>query len=130
MTTRKENGVWLVREALDVNRYDFDGTAEELKANIDLVVEKARAMGMVGEGWFDLDLTRGYYDGGDDVKITYNFDRAENEKEKATREKAAAKRKETAAAKRKATAEAKKLKADAEYAEFLRLKEKFEVLNK
>jgi hypothetical protein len=125
MTARKENGIYVVREVLEVNRYDFDGTADELKANIDLIVEKARAMGMVGEGRFDLDLTRGYYDGGDDVIITYNFVRAENEKEKAKREAAEAKMKEAAAAKRKAAAEARKLKKDAEYAEYLRLKEKF-----
>jgi hypothetical protein len=125
MTARKENGVWLVREVLDVNRYDFDGTADELKANIDLIVEKARLIGMVGEGRFDLDLTRGYYDDGDDVIITYNFVRAENEREKTKREAAEAKMKEAASAKRKTAAEARKLKKDAEYAEYLRLKEKF-----
>ena len=109
---------------LTVNRYDFDGTAEELKANIDLIVEKARAMGMVGEGRFDFELESSYYDSYE-LKVTYYFDRVENEKEKAKRESAEAKMKEAAAAKRKAAAEARKLKKDAEYAEYLRLKEKF-----
>lgn len=123
MTARKENGIWLVRETMEVNRYEFDGTADELKANIDLIVEKARAKGMVGEGRFDLE--RGYYYDDYELKVTYDFDRVENEKEKAKREDAEAKMKEAAAAKRKAAAEARKLKKDAEYAEYLRLKEKF-----
>jgi hypothetical protein len=113
MTARKENGIYVVRETMEVNRYDFDGTADQLKANIDLIVEKARVMGMVGEGWFDLDLMRyghydDYYDDYCELKITYNFDRVENEKEKSKREDAEA-----------------KMKKNAEYAEYLRLKEKF-----
>ena len=125
MTDRKENGIYIVRDEFEVNRYDFDGTADQLKANIDLVVEKARAKGMVGDGTFDFDIeSRGYYDDYE-IKVTYYFDRIETEKEKAAREKVEAKLKEEAAKKRKATAEKKKLKADAEYAEFLRLKEKF-----
>jgi hypothetical protein len=124
MTACKKNGVYVVFQIMEVNRYDFDGTADELKANIDLVVEKARAMGMIGEGRFDFDLESGGYNGYD-LNVTYNFDRVENEKEKAKREAAEANLKEAAAAKRKAAAEARKLKKDAEYAEFLRLKEKF-----
>ena len=121
---RKENGIYVVRETMEVNRYDFDGTADELKANIDLIVEKARAKGMVGEGRFDFDVERDYdcYT----LSVTYDFDRMENAKERATREKAEAKLKEIAAKKRKKAAEARKLKKDEEYAEFLRLKEKFE----
>ena len=61
MTARKENGIYVVRETMEVDRYGFDGTADELKANIDLIVEKARAMGMVGEGRFDFELGRSYY---------------------------------------------------------------------
>ena len=61
-----------------------------------------------------------------DLNVKYYFDRKENEKEKATREKAEANVKEAAAARRKAATEARKLKKDAEYAEFLRLKAKFE----
>ena len=123
MVARKENGIYVVRETMEVNRYDFDGTADELKANIDLIVEKARAKGMVGEGRFDFDVERDYdhYT----LTVTYNFDRAENDREKAVREKAEAKLKEEAAKKRKKAAEARKLKKDAEYAEYLRLKEKF-----
>lgn len=123
MAARKENGIYVVRESMEVNRYDFDGTADVLKANIDLVVEKARAKGMVGDGYFDFDVERDYdyYT----LNVTYNFDRIENDKERAAREKAEAKRKEEAAAKRKKAAEARKLKKEAEYAEYLRLKEKF-----
>lgn len=102
----------MVSETMEVNRYDFvDGTADELKANIDSVIEKARARGMVGVGRFDFDVDRGYHDSDYELKVSYYFDRRENEKEKAAREK---------------VAEARKLKKDAEYAEFLRLKAKFE----
>lgn len=124
MAARKKNGVYVVWDSLDVNRYDFEGTADQVKANIDLIVEQARAKGMVGEGRFDLSVTAGYYDTYD-LEVTYCFDRAETDKERAARELAAAKAKEEAAAKRKKAAAARKLKKDAEYAEFLRLKEKF-----
>lgn len=125
MTARKENGIYVVRESMDVNRYSFDGTAEYVKSYIDEVVEKARAKGMVGDGTFDFDLERSYYEAEYEIKVTYIFDRTENDKERAAREKAEAKLKEDAAEKRKKAAEARKLKKDAEYAEFLRLKEKF-----
>lgn len=121
---RKVEGEWLVRDEFEVSRYDFEGTADEVKANIDLVVEKARAKGMVGEGRFDMTTVREYYDDYD-IKLTYYFDRMETDKEKASREKAEAKRKADAAAKRKADAEKRKLKKDAEYAEYERLKAKF-----
>jgi hypothetical protein len=62
MVARKENGIYVVSDSLAVNRYDFDGTADQLKANIDLVVEKARAMGMVGQGTFDMEVGSDYYD--------------------------------------------------------------------
>jgi len=126
MTARKENGIYVVRETMEVSRYEFDGTAEDLKRNIDLIVERANAKGMINEGRFDFDLERGYYDDDYEIKVAYNFNREENDKEKATREKIEAKLKEDVAAKRKKAAEARKLKKDAEYAEFLRLKEKFE----
>jgi hypothetical protein len=123
MAARKENGIYVVRETMEVNRYDFDGTADALMDTIDLVVEKARAKGMVGDGYFDFDVERDY-----DycvLNITYNFDRTETDRERTARERAEAKLKEDAANKRKKAAEARKLKKDAEYAEFLRLKEKF-----
>ena len=60
MTARKENGIYVVRDVMEVNRYDFDGTtADELKTNIDLIIDKARAKGMVGEGRFDFDIEIG-----------------------------------------------------------------------
>ena len=122
---RKENGIYVVRETMKVNRYDFDGTADEVKANIDLIVEKARSKGMVGEGRFDLTTERGYYNDDYEIVMTYYFDRIETDKEKSKREKIEAKVKADAAAKRKKAAEKRKLKKDPEYAEFLRLKEKF-----
>jgi hypothetical protein len=120
---RKENGIYVVREIMEVNRYDFDGTADEVKANIDLIVEKARAKGMVGDGRFDFDVERDYdyYT----LNVTYDFDRLETDKEKATREKIEAKMKADAAAKRKEAAEKRKLKKDDEFAEYERLKAKF-----
>ena len=123
---RKVDGEWLVREGLEVSRYDFEGTADQIKANIDLVVEKARAKGMVGEGTFDMSTVRcGYYEGDYELQVTYAYDREENEKEKTAREKAEEKVKADAAKKRKVAAAKAKLKKDTEYQEFLRLKEKF-----
>ncbi len=124
MSRKNEDGIYVNYSSISCNQYSFEGTAESVKAYIDSVVEMAKTNGMVGEGRFGFSVTRSYYD--DYVLcVSYEFDRVENEKEKAAREKAEAKRKEDAAAKRKATAEAKKLKADAEYAEYMRLKEKF-----
>jgi hypothetical protein len=122
---RKVEGEWLVRDEFEVNRYEFEGTAAEIKANIDLVVEKARAKGMVDEGTFDMTNVRGYYDDDYEIKMTYSFERTETDKEKAAREKAEAKAKADAAAARKKKAEQKKLKTDAEFAEYERLKAKF-----
>jgi hypothetical protein len=96
-----------------------------VKSYIDAIVEKAKEKGMVGEGRFDFSICNGFYDNDYELNVVYEFDRVETEKEKTSRENAEAKRKEAAAKKRKAAAEKKKLKADAEYAEFLRLKEKF-----
>lgn len=121
---RKVDGVWLVRDEFTVSRYDFDGTADDLKTRIDETVDKAREMGMVGEGRFDLSTERDYYDDYE-IVITYYFDRPETDKEKATREKIEAKMKADAAAKRKKEAEKRKLKKDAEFAEYKRLKAKF-----
>lgn len=128
MARKNENGVYVNYDKIICDRYSFEGTAENVKAYIDNIVEAAKTHGMVGEGTFDFSVCRGYYDDDYELNVTYEFERVETEKEKATREKAEAKLKEEAAKKRKATAEKKKLKADAEYAEFLRLKEKFSVL--
>jgi hypothetical protein len=125
MSRKNEYSIYVNYDKVNCDRYSFEGTAESVKAYIDSVVEAAEAKGMVGDGRFDFNVGRGYYGDDYDLDIVYEFDRVENEKEKAAREKAEAKRKEDAAAKRKATAEAKKLKADAEYAEYMRLKEKF-----
>jgi len=130
MSRKNENGIYVNYDRVDCDRYGFEGTAENVKAYIDTIVEAAKDKGMVGEGRFDFDVGRGYYGDDYELSVTYGFERVETEKEKATREKAEAKQKSDAAVKRKEKAEAKKLKADAEYAEFLRLKEKFEVLNK
>jgi hypothetical protein len=125
MAGRKENGIYVVRDEIAVNRYDFDGTAETLKSNIDAIVEKARAKGMVGEGYFDFSVAGDYYDSYL-LEVTYSFNRAETDAERINRETAEAVAKAAAAEKRKKAAEARKLKKDTEYAEFLRLKEKFE----
>ena len=45
---------------------------------------------MVGEGRFDFDIERGYYGDDYELKVSYYFDRVENEKEKDAREKAEA----------------------------------------
>jgi hypothetical protein len=130
MARKNKDGIYVNYDKISCDRYSFEGTAEDVKYYIDTIVKKAEEKGMIGEGRFDLSIRSGYYDDGYELDITYEFDRVETEKEKATREKAEAKLKEEAAKKRKETAEKKKLKADAEYAEFLRLKEKFGVLEK
>jgi hypothetical protein len=121
---KNEFGIYVSNDSIECDRYSFEGSAESIKAYIDSVVEQAKERGMVGDGSFDLHISYGMYDTYD-IEMTYYFTRIENDKEKAAREKEEAKKKEATAKKRKATAEKKKLKADAEYAEFLRLKEKF-----
>jgi hypothetical protein len=130
MSRKNKDGIYLNYDKIICDRYMFEGTAERVKDYIDEIVEKAKEKGMVGEGLFDFSINNGFYDYEFDLTVVYEFDRVETEKEKATREKAEAKRKEAAEKKRKETAEKKKLKADAEYAEFLRLKEKFGVFEK
>ena len=123
---RKVDGVWLVRDEIGLNRYDLDGTIEEVTACLNLVKEKAVSLGMTDEGRLDFDVGSDFY-GGYELRVRYYFDRSENDKERATREKAEAAEKDRKAKERKKAAEKRKLKADAEYAEYERLKAKFEV---
>jgi hypothetical protein len=125
MSYKNKDGIYVNWDKIECDRYSFEGTAENVKAYIDEVVKTAENKGMIGEGQFDVSTDRCYFENVWKTSIVYEFERVENVKEKATREKAEAKLKEAASAKRKATAEKRKLKADAEYAEFLRLKEKF-----
>lgn len=129
MSRKNEDGVYVVRADLTVDRYSLEGNLDYVIKELESVRKMATDMGMVGEGSLDISTDGGYYND-TNIVITYYFDRAENEKEKAAREAAEARAKDEAAKKRKATVEAKKLKTDAEYAEFLRLKEKFGVLEK
>lgn len=128
MSRKNKDGIYVNDDTIICDRYSFEATAESVKAYIDNVVEIAKIKGMVGEGNFDFEVSRGYYGDDYELVISYEFERVENEKEKAAREKVEAKRKAAAAEKRRIAAEEKKLKADAEYAEFLRLKEKFGAL--
>ena len=130
MSRKNENGIYVNYDKITCDRNVFDSTADGVKEYIDSVIEKATENGMIGEGLFDFSVERGYsYSEHDyELVITYEFERVETEKEKATRESAEAKLKADATKKRKANAEKKKLKADAEYAEFMRLKEKFGAL--
>lgn len=129
MSRKNEDGVYVVRAELTVDRYSLEGNLDYVIKELESVRKQATDMGMVGEGSLDISTDSGYYND-TNIVITFYFDRAENEKEKAAREAAEVKAKDDAAKKRKATVEAKKLKTDAEYAEFLRLKEKFGVLEK
>lgn len=104
----------LVNDEFEVSRYDFEGTADEVKACLDLVVEKATAKGMVEVGRFNF---ISHIDG--NLDVYYRFKRYETDREKETREKIEAKIKAEATEKRKK-------KKDAEYAEYERLKAKFE----
>lgn len=125
MARKDENGEWTVRAELAVNRYDFEGTVEQIKANLDAVRNKAVAFGMTGEGYVDISVTRGYYGDDYDLEIVYRFNRSETEEERARREDLERRDREAAKAKRKAAAEKKRLKEDPEFAEFERLRAKF-----
>ena len=131
---RMENGIYVVSDKFTVNRYSLEGTLDNVIKELESVRRMATDMGMVGEGSLDISTEGGgyggYYDNDYETVITYCFDRLENAKEKAIREKVEVKAKDEAAKKRKVVAEKKKLKADAEYAQFLRLKEKFGVMDK
>lgn len=93
--------------------YTFYGTADEIKKQINEVLEKADSKGMIEEGVFDVVLEDDYY-GSKRIKIEYRFKRLETEEEKTKRIERDAEVKK-----------ARKLKESADYAEFLRLKEKF-----
>ena len=125
MSRKNKDGIYVNYDKISCDRYNFEGTAESVKVYIDEIVDKAKEKGMVGDGRFDFSISRGFYGDDYDLNVVYEFDRVETDKEKAAREKAEARLKEDAAKKRKANAEKKKLKADADYAVFLRLKEKF-----
>ena len=129
MAYKNKDGIWVVPDSIDCNRYSFDTTAESLKEYIDSIVVDAISKGMVDEGTFDFAIENSYYDS-HELRVRYYFNRTENDKERSTREAAEATVKAEAAAKRKAAAEKKKLKNDAEYQEFLRLKEKFGAIEK
>ena len=123
---KNENGVYVTWDSIRCSRYSFEGTAESLKAYIDSIVEEANAKGMISDGSFDISMNRGFYDDCE-LDISYEFIRVENDKERATREKAEAAEKARKDKDRKKAAEKRKLKTDAEYAEYERLKAKFEV---
>ena len=129
MSRKNENGIYVNYDNISCDRYSFEVTAERLREYIDQVVVTALAKGMVGEGCFEFNIHRGYDGGYDDLSILYEFERVETEKEKASREKAEAAEKARRAKAAKVAAEKRKMKTDAEYAEFLRLKEKFKEVN-
>ena len=127
---RMENGIYVVNDKFTVNRYGLEGTIDNVIKELESVRKMAVDMGMVGEGSLDISTESVYFSSDYETVITYYFTRTENDKEKLIREETEAKLKNEAAKKRKVAAEKKKLKDDAEYAEFLRLKEKFGVMDK
>lgn len=127
---RMENGIYVVSDKFTVNRYSLEGTLDNVIKELESVRRMAVDMGMVGEGSLDISTESVYYSSDYETVITYYFTRTENDKEKLIREETEAKLKNEAAKKRKVAAEKKKLKDDAEYAEFLRLKEKFGAIEK
>ncbi len=121
---KNREGEWVVSEKIEVNRYDLEGSIDTIKTALDLVRERATAMGMVGEGTVDISVTNDFYDGYN-LDVEYYFVRYENDKERERRLANEATMKATAAAKRKEAAQKRKMKNDPEYAEFERLKAKF-----
>ena len=120
----KETNMWVVNDSIDINRYDFEGSPTSVKERIDEVVTKATNMGMLGEGSIDISVSNGYYDSYE-LNIRFYFTRTENDKERKEREERESKMKNEQSEKRKATALKRKLKKDAEFAEYERLKAKF-----
>ena len=120
----KETNMWVVNDSIDINRYDFEGSPSSVKECIDEVVTKATNMGMIGEGSIDITVSNGFYDSYE-LNIRFYFTRVENDKERKEREDREAKDKNAASEKRKEAALKRKLKKDAEFAEYERLKAKF-----
>ena len=125
---KNEDGIYVVNDSINLDRYSMEGYIAEILSYLADIRQQAVNRGMVGEGYVDFSTSRGYYDSVE-LEITFDFVRTETEKERSNREeaeaKADAKLKAEADAKRKKAAEARKLKKDAEYAEFVRLKAKF-----
>ena len=119
------NGEWVVSERISMSTSELEGSVDEIKAALDAVRNRAAAMGMVGEGRVDISVSRGYYNDDYDLEIEYYFTRAENTVERDDRMAREARIKDEARAKRKAAAEKKRMKADAEYVEYERLRAKF-----
>jgi hypothetical protein len=119
------NGEWVVSERISMSTSELEGSVDEIKAALDAVRDRAAAMGMVGEGRVDISVSSGYYNNDYDLEIEYYFIRAENTVERDDRLAREARIKDEAKAKRKAAAEKKRMKADAEYVEYERLRAKF-----
>lgn len=120
----KETNMWVVNDTIEINRYDLEGSPSSVKDRIDAVVTKATNMGMVGEGSIDITVSNGFYDSYE-LNIRFYFNRVENDKERKEREEREAKYKNAVSEKRKEAALKRKLKKDAEFAEYERLKAKF-----
>ena len=116
--------MFIVSDSITCDRWSFEGKAADVKAYIDDIVAKAEAMGMVGEGRFDFEVTRGYYDDYE-MNVVYDFDRAETDAEVKRRVDALEKEKARKAAERKKAAAKRKAEKDGEYELFLKLKAKF-----
>jgi hypothetical protein len=125
ITRKNKYGLWVVLDSIDVDRGCLEGNIPDIIGRLELLKSEAESKGMVDdEGYIDICLQDTYYDD-KELEIKYYFDRVETDKEKDAREKVEAKVKADAAADRKKKAEQKKLKADAEFAEYERLKAKF-----
>ena len=122
---KNRDGEWVVSEQIKMNRSDFEGSVDSIKAALDEVRDRATAMGMVGEGTVDISLNRGFYSDDYEMEVEYYFTRYEYPVEQERRLEREAKDKAAAAAKRKEAAQKRKLKNDPEYVEFERLRAKF-----
>ena len=124
ITRKNKSGIWVVSDSINVDRYDLEGSITNVIKVLEFLKSEAESDGMVGEGYLDICIEDTYYNG-KELLIKYCFDRVETDKEKDAREKVEAMVKANAAAARKKKAEQKKLKADAEFTEYERLKAKF-----
>lgn len=124
ITHKNKSGIWVVSDSINVNHYELEDSITNVIKALEFLKSEAESKGMVGEGYLDMRIEDTYYNG-KQLAIKYYFDRVETDKEKDAREKVEAMVKANAAAARKKKAEQKKLKADAEFTEYERLKAKF-----
>lgn len=127
MTVSRKNvdGIWVVAHTIDVDMDKFEDTIDNARDHLWLIKEKAKALGMVGEGLLGNGIEYTRYKDVSSVYMTYYFDRVETDVERGDREAHEKFLKAKAAEKKKDAKKKAEAKVDPEYVEYERLKKKF-----